>query len=64
MASIPNRTYMEIHGFSLDRYIAHPVEIYEGHTVAPERKGHGIEFNWKALAPQQTKGRFPRLIVF
>jgi L-alanine-DL-glutamate epimerase-like enolase superfamily enzyme len=58
MASIPNRTYMEIHGFSLDRYIAHPVEIYEGHTVAPERKGHGIEFNWKALAPYKLKGDF------
>ena len=58
MASIPNRTYMEIHGFSLDRYIAHPVKINEGHTVAPDRKGHGIEFNWKALAPHKLKGDF------
>lgn len=58
MASCPNRTYMEIHGFSLDRFIAHPVKIHDGHIFAPDRKGHGIEFNWEALAPHKIKGDF------
>lgn len=49
LAAAPNRTYMESHGFSLDRYLAHPMEIVDGYTMAPERPGHGITFDWDAL---------------
>ncbi|GAB6987271.1 mandelate racemase/muconate lactonizing enzyme family protein [Nocardioides pyridinolyticus] len=49
LAAAPNRTYMESHGFSLDRYLAHPMEIVDGYTTAPERPGHGIELDWDAL---------------
>lgn len=49
LAAAPNRTYMEAHGFSLDRYIAHPMPILDGFTTAPERPGHGIELDWSAL---------------
>ena len=45
----PNRSYLEAHGFGLDRFIAEPLRIEAGLAVAPDRPGHGIEFDWKAL---------------
>ncbi len=49
MAAAPNRSYMEVHGFGLERFMACPMNIAEGRTVAPERAGHGIELDFKAL---------------
>ncbi len=50
LAACPNRSYLEAHGFGLDRYIAEPLRIEDGFAVAPERPGHGIAFDWAALA--------------
>ncbi|MSQ59058.1 MAG: mandelate racemase/muconate lactonizing enzyme family protein [Betaproteobacteria bacterium] len=49
LAAAPNRSYLEAHGFGLDRYIAQPLKIHEGFAIAPDRPGHGIEFDWQAL---------------
>jgi L-alanine-DL-glutamate epimerase-like enolase superfamily enzyme len=49
LAACPNRSYLEAHGFGLDRYIAEPLRIEEGVAVAPDRPGHGIVFDWKGL---------------
>ena len=49
LAAVPNRSYLEAHGFGLDRFIAEPLSIVDGMAVAPDRPGHGIEFDWKAL---------------
>ena len=49
LAACPNRSFLEAHGFGLDRYIAEPLRIEDGVAVAPERPGHGIEFDWKGL---------------
>jgi L-alanine-DL-glutamate epimerase-like enolase superfamily enzyme len=49
LAAIPNRSYLEAHGFGLDRFIAEPLRIEAGLALAPDRPGHGIEFDWKAL---------------
>ncbi|MBL8386050.1 MAG: mandelate racemase/muconate lactonizing enzyme family protein [Burkholderiales bacterium] len=49
LAACPNRSYLEAHGFGLDQYIAHPLAIAEGCAVAPDRPGHGVEFDWKGL---------------
>ncbi|MEL6678079.1 MAG: mandelate racemase/muconate lactonizing enzyme family protein [Pseudomonadota bacterium] len=49
LAAIPNRSYLEAHGFGLDAHIAHPVEIREGMAVAPDRPGHGMAFDWASL---------------
>jgi L-alanine-DL-glutamate epimerase-like enolase superfamily enzyme len=51
LAAVPNRSYLEAHGFGLDRYIAAPLRIEEGVAIAPERPGHGVEFDWPALEP-------------
>jgi L-alanine-DL-glutamate epimerase-like enolase superfamily enzyme len=49
LAAAPNRSYLEAHGFGLDRFIAEPLRIETGLAIAPDRPGHGIEFDWKAL---------------
>ena len=49
LAAIPNASYLEAHGFGLERFIAHPMEIVEGLATAPERPGHGVEFDWPGL---------------
>jgi L-alanine-DL-glutamate epimerase-like enolase superfamily enzyme len=51
LAAVPNRSYLEAHGFGLDRYIAAPLRIEQGVAIAPERPGHGVEFDWPALEP-------------
>lgn len=51
LAAAPNRSYLEIHGFGLDRYIAEPTRIIEGNAIAPDRPGHGVALDWKALEP-------------
>lgn len=50
LAACPNRSYLEAHGFGLDRFIAAPLRIEDGAAVAPDRPGHGIEFDWERLA--------------
>ncbi len=49
LAACPNRSYLEAHGFGLDRYIAEPLQIQEGFALAPDRPGHGIAFDWQGL---------------
>jgi L-alanine-DL-glutamate epimerase-like enolase superfamily enzyme len=49
LAACPNRSYLEVHSFGLDRYIAEPIAITEGNAIAPSRPGHGIAFDWEAL---------------
>ena len=53
LAAAPNRSYLEVHGFGLDRYIAHPMEMRDGKAMAPDRPGHGVAFDWAALAGTQ-----------
>ncbi|ETW97539.1 MAG: hypothetical protein ETSY1_22285 [Candidatus Entotheonella factor] len=49
LAAIPNASYLEVHGFGLDRFIVEPLKLIDGHALAPERPGHGVEMNWEAL---------------
>jgi L-alanine-DL-glutamate epimerase-like enolase superfamily enzyme len=49
LAACPNRSFLEAHGFGLDRYIAEPLGIEEGVAIAPNRPGHGITFDWEGL---------------
>jgi L-alanine-DL-glutamate epimerase-like enolase superfamily enzyme len=49
LAAAPNRSYLEAHGFGLDRFIAEPLTIADGFAIAPDRPGHGIAFDWKGL---------------
>jgi L-alanine-DL-glutamate epimerase-like enolase superfamily enzyme len=49
LAACPNRSYLEAHGFGLERYIAEPLKVQDGFALAPDRPGHGIAFDWQGL---------------
>jgi L-alanine-DL-glutamate epimerase-like enolase superfamily enzyme len=50
LAACSNRSYLEAHGFGLDRYIEQPLVLEQGMAIAPARPGHGITFDWSGLA--------------
>jgi L-alanine-DL-glutamate epimerase-like enolase superfamily enzyme len=50
LAACPNRSYLEAHGFGLERYIEEPLRLEEGFALAPDRPGHGIAFDWDGLS--------------
>jgi L-alanine-DL-glutamate epimerase-like enolase superfamily enzyme len=56
LASAPNRTYMEAHGFGLDSFMAEPLKIADGYAVAPERPGHGVDLDFDALEAHRMAG--------
>ena len=49
LAAAPNRSYLEVHGFGLDRYIAEPLVIRDGQRDRAGAAGHGVAFDWAAL---------------
>jgi L-alanine-DL-glutamate epimerase-like enolase superfamily enzyme len=49
LAAIPNRSYLEVHGFGLDRFLEAPLHIEDGQAIAPELAGHGLSFDWQTL---------------
>lgn len=49
LAACPNAAYLEWHAFALDRFMAEPLSLTDGHAMAPERPGHGIDFDWQGL---------------
>ncbi|HIE9814662.1 TPA: mandelate racemase/muconate lactonizing enzyme family protein [Klebsiella pneumoniae] len=49
MAAAPNRTFMEIHAYSIDRFIEEPLKIEDGYALASNNAGHGVSFKWKEL---------------
>ncbi len=50
LAACPNGAYLEIHGFGLEKFMATPMVVSDGHAVAPDRPGHGIDFDMGGLA--------------
>jgi L-alanine-DL-glutamate epimerase-like enolase superfamily enzyme len=49
LAAVPNASYLEIHGFGLERFMRSPLSFQDGRTRAPDRPGHGVELAWEAL---------------
>ncbi len=56
LAAVPNASFLEVHGFSLEKFMKDPLEIKNGMVIAPEKPGHGIEFNWEAMKPYAYSG--------
>ena len=55
LAAVPNASYLEIHGFGLERFMYEPLELEDGRAVAPERPGHGVDLDWEALEPHRDR---------
>jgi len=43
------KSYLEVHGFGLERYIADPLSIDQGFATAPDTPGQGVVLDWDAL---------------
>lgn len=55
LAAAPNAAYLEVHGFGLEKFMADRIAIVDGMATAPDRPGHGIEFDWQALAAHRAR---------
>ena len=55
LAAIPNKSFVEHHGFGLERYMLDPPQMIDGVLSAPEKPGHGVEFEWERLAADNGK---------
>jgi L-alanine-DL-glutamate epimerase-like enolase superfamily enzyme len=55
LAAAPNTSYLEVHGFPLDKYVANPLTFEDGCAIAAERPGHGIDIDWKALEKHRVE---------
>ena len=51
LGAVPNGSWLEFHGFGLERFLAEPLCLENGRAVAPDRPGHGVELDFAALAP-------------
>jgi len=49
LAAVPNASYLEVHGFGLEAFVRHPLQIEDGKAAASDRPGHGVEFDWDSL---------------
>ncbi|MCF3932812.1 mandelate racemase/muconate lactonizing enzyme family protein [Acuticoccus sp. M5D2P5] len=54
LAAVPNSSYLEIHGFSLNRFLEEPLRIEEGKAHAPDRPGHGILLDFRRLTEHRA----------
>jgi len=50
LAAAPNNAYLEWHAFGIDDYTEHKLLVNEGYVDAPDRPGHGVNFDWDKLA--------------
>ncbi|MEM7131928.1 MAG: mandelate racemase/muconate lactonizing enzyme family protein [Chloroflexota bacterium] len=55
LAAVPNASYLEAHGFGLERFMEHPMIFKDGVTLAPDRPGHGISLDWDQLAASRNE---------
>ncbi len=49
LAAVPNASYLEVHGFGLERFVAEPLAVVDGVATAPERPGHGVTLDFEGL---------------
>ena len=55
LAAIPNASFLEVHGFGLERFMRNPPKLKDGIMDAPNAPGHGVQFDWDALEPYEIK---------
>ncbi len=60
LAAIPNASFLEVHGFGLERFMLNPPTLVDGWMQASEAPGHGVEFDWDALAESEKDAQRSR----
>ena len=59
LAAVPNSSYLEVHGFGLERFVEQPLVIEDGFALAPERPGHGVRLDWAGAGALACLSRRP-----
>lgn len=54
LGAVPNGSWLEFHGFGLERFLAEPLTLEDGCAVVPDRAGHGVELDFDALAEHRV----------
>ena len=54
LAAVPNRSFLEIHGFGLDRFIDTPLSVNDGFVIASDQPGHGVGLLMDKLKPHRV----------
>jgi len=54
LAACPNASYLEAHGFGLERFVTTAFRLEDGMAVAHESSGHGGDFDDDALAAHKV----------
>ena len=49
LAGVPNASYLEVHGFGLDRFLERRLQLKEGKAIAPDSPGHGVKLDLEEL---------------
>ncbi len=55
LAAIPNASFLEAHGFGLEAYLRHPLQIEKGEAIAADRPGHGVILDWEKMEPYRVR---------
>ncbi|MCY4286607.1 MAG: mandelate racemase/muconate lactonizing enzyme family protein [Thiotrichales bacterium] len=55
LGAVPNGSWLEFHGFGLERFLAEPLRLEDGCAIAPNRPGHGVEFDFDALDAHRVR---------
>ena len=50
LGAVPNGSWLEFHGFGLERFLAEPLRLENGRAIAPDRPGHGVALDFDTLA--------------
>ena len=56
LAAVSNASYLEVHGFGLERFTRYPFQLDDGEAIAPDHPGHGVFLEWDALEGYRHKG--------
>jgi L-alanine-DL-glutamate epimerase-like enolase superfamily enzyme len=56
VAALAEAHNLPVTSHGLERYLAEPLQIVDGAAVAPDRPGHGLTFDFEALAPHRIGG--------
>ena len=49
LAGVPNASYLEVHGFDLERFLERRLQLKEGKAIAPDTPGHGVKLDLAGL---------------
>jgi L-alanine-DL-glutamate epimerase-like enolase superfamily enzyme len=51
LAAVPNSSYLEEHGFGIEKFMTKPLVVEDGMAIASDTPGHGVALDKEKLGP-------------